>query len=199
MIALTATVHPSATIHPSASIGDGSRVWDLAQLREGVVVGDDCVIGRNVYIDKGVQVGSRCKIQNNVQVFAPGLIGDGVFIGPGAILTNDRLPRAVDPDGHLISASNWTSAGVKAQDGCSIGAGAIIIAGLSIGRWAVVAAGAVVTENVLAHALVAGVPARRIGWVGLTGQRLSAGEAGHWRDEAGTIYEETEDGMVALG
>lgn len=153
-------------------LGDGVSVWDLSQVREGAVVGEDTVIGRNVYVDKDVRIGRRCKIQNNALVYWPAVIADGVFIGPAAVLTNDRHPRAVNPRGDLKGLDDWSPAGVTVEVGAAIGAGAVILAGVAIGAWALVAAGAVVIRDVPAHALVAGNPAKRVGWVGKTGHRL---------------------------
>lgn len=165
-------VAPSAVIHPNVSLGRGVSVWDLSQIREGVRIGDDTVIGRNVYVDHDVRIGSGCKIQNNVLVYSPALIGDGVFLGPGAILTNDTHPRAVNPDGTSKGAAEWTPVGVTVENGAAIGAGAVILGGVRIGSWSLVGAGAVVTRDVAAHALVLGNPARQVGWVGKTGRRL---------------------------
>ena len=142
-------------------VGPGTAIWDVATVRVGAQVGASCIIGRSAFIDAGVIVGDRCKIQNNALVFAPAVLGDGVFVGPAAILTNDRHPRAVNPDGSLKLAHDWEPAGILVDDGASIGAGSIVIAGTRVGSWALVAAGAVVTADVPPHALMAGVPARQ--------------------------------------
>lgn len=168
----TDPVAATAVIEEDVVIGPGSRVWDLAQVRRGAVIGSDCVIGRNVFIDAGVVIGDRCKVQNNVLLYAPARLADGVFVGPGAIVTNDRVPRAVDEQGRLKDAGGWTAAGVVIERGASIGAGAVVVAGLTVGAWAIVGAGAVVTRDVPSHALVVGNPAKRIGWIGRTGARL---------------------------
>lgn len=186
----------SADVSPDAQIGEGSSVWHLAQVREGAVLGQGCVVGRGAYIGTGVQLGDHCKVQNYALVYEPARLGHGVFIGPAVVLTNDTFPRAVNPDGSLKSASDWEAVGVTVQDGASVGARAVCIAPVTIGAWSTVAAGAVVTKDVPAHALVAGVPARRIGWVGHAGQPLQAtGETGLWRCPAtGTTYR--EDGQT---
>jgi acetyltransferase-like isoleucine patch superfamily enzyme len=162
----------TATVEPGASVGDRTVIWDESHVRAGATIGCDCVIGRNVFVDAGVVVGDRCKIQNNALVYAPARLGHGVFVGPAAILTNDRFPRAVTPDGSLKSADDWDAIGVTVEDGASIGAGAIVVGGVRIAGWALVAAGAVVPTDVPAFALVAGVPARRIRWVGRAGVPL---------------------------
>lgn len=184
----------SADVSPDAQIGDGSSVWHLAQVREGAVLGQGCVIGRGAYVGTGVQLGDHCKVQNYALVYEPARLGHGVFIGPAVVLTNDTFPRAVNPDGSLKSADDWEAVGVTIGDGASIGARAVCIAPVTIGEWATVAAGAVVTKDVPAHALVAGVPARRIGWVGRSGQPLQAtGQPWHWRcPSTGSTY--LEDG-----
>lgn len=165
-------IHPSADVAADARIGARTRVWHGAQIREGAVIGDDCIIGRDVYVDAGVQVGDRVKIQNGALVYHGVTVESGAFIGPGAILTNDRFPRSITPDGELAGADDWTVDEIRLRYGCSIGAGAIIVAGTEIGRFATVGAGAVVTRSVPDHALVAGNPARALGWVCGCGRRL---------------------------
>ena len=120
----------------------------------------------------GGHIGDNCKIQNAAQIFAPAQLASGVFIGPGAILTNDRSPRALNEDGEPKTAGQWNPEPVIVREGASIGAGAMVVAGVTIGRWAMVAAGAVVTRDVLDHELVAGVPATNLGWVARNGDRL---------------------------
>ncbi|MDQ6840421.1 MAG: N-acetyltransferase, partial [Actinomycetota bacterium] len=110
-------------------------------------------------------VGARCKIQNAAQVFEGARLGDGVFIGPGAILTNDRHPRAVTPDGRVKGVGDWNCEGVTVDDGASVGAASVVLAGVRLGAWSLVAAAAVVTRSVDAYELVAGIPAERVGWV----------------------------------
>lgn len=166
-------VHPSADVADSAVLGAGTRVWHLAQVREDAVLGDGCVIGRGAYIGTGVHLGNHCKVQNHALVYEPAELGDGVFIGPAVVLTNDTYPRAITPTGELKSAHDWTPVGVTIEEGASIGARAVCVAPVRIGRWATVAAGAVVTKDVPAFALVAGVPARRIRWVGKAGVPLT--------------------------
>jgi UDP-2-acetamido-3-amino-2,3-dideoxy-glucuronate N-acetyltransferase len=182
----------SATVEEGASVGPGTIIWDLVHLRAGCHVGAQCIIGRNAFVDAGVSIGDRSKLQNNVLVYSPAVIEEGVFIGPGAILTNDRYPRAVNPEGDLKQAHDWKPLGVTVQAGASIGAGAVIVGGVCVGSWALVGAGAVVSQDVKAYALVAGVPARQIGWVGHLGKRLIQEGDDKWRCPlSGDSYLET--------
>ena len=171
-------VAPGADISPDATIGDGSSIWHLAQVREGARLGADCVVGRGAYIGSGVAMGAGCKIQNYALVYEPAELADGVFVGPAAVFTNDHFPRAVSPDLTPKSASDWDAVGVTCETGASIGARAVCVAPVTIGTWAMVAAGATVVHDVPPHALVAGVPARRLAWVGRSGQKLTPASDG---------------------
>lgn len=163
---------PTARVADTATLGAGCRIWDNVHIGERASLGDDCIVGRGAFVDHEVRVGSRCKIQNNALVYFPALIGCGVFIGPGAVLTNDLHPRAVNPDGSVKTSADWEARGVTVEDGASIGAHAVVLGGVKLGRWAAVAAGSVVTKSVSPFTLVAGVPARQIGWVGRSGRQL---------------------------
>ncbi|WP_337005897.1 MULTISPECIES: acyltransferase [unclassified Microbacterium] len=188
----------SADVSPDATIGSGSSVWHLAQVRESAVLGENCIIGRGAYIGTGVRMGDNCKVQNYALVYEPAVLGAGVFVGPAVVLTNDTYPRAVTPDGQLKSAHDWEPVGVVIGDGASIGARATCVAPVTIGAWATVAAGAVVVKDVPPFALVVGVPARRIGWVGKAGVPLTESEPGVWVcPTTGSRYLET-DGVLAL-
>ncbi|MCY1218160.1 UDP-3-O-(3-hydroxymyristoyl)glucosamine N-acyltransferase [compost metagenome] len=174
------TIANTADVADTASIGDGTRIWHLAQIREDARLGNNCNIGRGAYVGPAVQLGDNCKLQNYALVYEPARIADGVFIGPAAVLTNDLHPRAITPDGTLKGSEDWVAVGVTVGKGASVGARAVCIAPLSIGEWATVAAGAVVTRDVPAYAVVAGVPARQMGWVGEAGHPLKQDDGGSW-------------------
>lgn len=165
-------IEASADVSYKATIGPGASIWHLAQIREGARIGSGCNIGRGAYIGPDVELGRNCKIQNYALVYEPARLADGVFIGPAAVLTNDLFPRAVNADGTLKDGDDWDAVGVEIGEGASVGARAVCIAPLTIGAWAMIAAGAVVSKDVPAHALMVGVPAKQIGWVGKSGHRL---------------------------
>ncbi|WP_343318004.1 DapH/DapD/GlmU-related protein [Arthrobacter sp. TMP15] len=172
-------VATSADVSAEAVFGEGTKIWHLAQVREDAVLGKNCIVGRGAYVGSGVKIGDNTKIQNYALVYEPAVLGKGVFIGPAVVLTNDTYPRSISPDGSLKSTQDWTPVGVTIEDGASIGARAVCIAPITIGRWATVAAGAVVAKDVPAFALMVGVPARRVGWVGKAGFPLKE-EQGFW-------------------
>lgn len=182
----------TADVDDQAMIAAGTLVWHLAQVREDAVIGQECIIGRGAYIGPGVRIGNRCKIQNHALVYEPAILEDGVFVGPAVVFTNDYFPRAVTPEGELKTGDDWHAVGVVVREGASIGARSVCIAPVTIGRWAMVAAGSVVTRDVADFALVAGVPARRLRWVGRAGEPLEATEVlGVWRcPRTGGLYDE---------
>lgn len=170
---MSTRVSQSAIVDDSAQLGEDVTVWHFSQIRENVSIGSSTSIGKSVYIGPNVSVGARCKIQNNAQIYEPCVIDDGVFIGPGAVLTNDKNPRAVNPSGKLKSAQDWVPVGVKIGKGASIGANATCVAPIVIGQWALIGAGALVTRDVPQFALMIGVPAKQVGWVGELGEKLN--------------------------
>ncbi len=184
-----------ACVEPGVRLGNGTKVWAGAHVRSGATIGTECVVGDGVFIDSGVTVGDRCKIQNGAQLFAPASLGAGVFIGPGVVLTNDKYPRAVAPDGSVRHAGDWVASGVTVDEGASLGARATVLAGVRVGAWSMVGAGALVAKDVLPFALVTGVPAAQVGWVGRAGLSLVAAPAGLVCPATGTRYEE-RDGLL---
>jgi UDP-2-acetamido-3-amino-2,3-dideoxy-glucuronate N-acetyltransferase len=191
------TIKPGAQVHGSAELGDGTTVWELAQIREDARLGKGCIVGRGAYVGSGVQIGDHVKLQNFALVYEPARLGDGVFVGPAVVLTNDRNPRSVSPEGHPKRGGDWEAVGVDVGEGASLGARSVCVAPVRIGRWAMIAAGAVVTRDVPDFALVVGVPARQIGWVGRSGVRLveNPGSSGEWKcPRTGAHYRERVDG-----
>ncbi|MFH0835319.1 MAG: acyltransferase [Candidatus Micrarchaeota archaeon] len=160
-------IHPTADVSPQAKIGDGTKIWNQAQIRENCEIGKNCNIGKDVYIDFDVKIGDRVKIQNGVSVYHGVVIEDDVFLGPHCITTNDMFPRSW--------ISEFAVHKTLIKKGASIGAGAILVCGITVGEYAMVGAGAVVTKDVPAHALVVGNPGRIIGFVCKCGQRVSEG------------------------
>ena len=173
-------IHPTADVSPKANIGEGTRIWHQVQIREGADIGRNCIIGKNVYIDFDVKVGDNVKIQNNALLYHGLTVEDGVFIGPAACMTNDVYPRAITPDGQIKGNDDWEVGLIVLKYGCSIGAGAVVLPNVTVGRFALVAAGAVVTKSVPDHVLVVGVPARQVGYVCKCGRKMEQ-QGGEWR------------------
>lgn len=162
---MTWIADPTAVVEEGAVIGDGTRVWHHAHVRSGATVGRGCSLGKNVYVDTGVVLGDGVKVQNNVSIYQGVEIGDEVFLGPSCVFTNDLYPRA--------AGGSWSVVPTSVRHGASIGANATIVCGTTIGEWAMVAAGTVVTRDVAPHQLVLGNPARHHGWVCPSGHVVS--------------------------
>ena len=158
-------IHESTYIDDNTTIGINTRIWHFCHILTDTRIGKNCTIGQNVMIGPNVTIGDGCKIQNNVSIYKGITLEDGVFVGPSAVFTNVNTPRA-----HIDRMSELESTYVCR--GASIGAHATIVCGTKIGAFAFIAAGAVVTKDVFPHSLVAGVPARHVGWVGHAGERL---------------------------
>ena len=178
-------VHPSSYVDDNVTIGDGTKIWHFSHIQSGSVLGENCICGQNVNVSNDVTIGNRCKLQNNVSVYEGVTLEDDVFCGPSMVFTNDLRPRAFIKD-----TSKYGKTLLK--KGCSVGANATIVCGHDIGRYAMIAAGAVVTKSVKNYALMAGVPARQIGWVCECGTML---DEHHHCPECGKTYQETEHGL----
>jgi len=157
-------IHPTASVSPKAQLGQGSKVWINVQIRENAVIGDHCIVSKDVYIDHAVTIGDRCKIQNSVSVYHGVTIGNDVFVGPNACFTNDRVPRAFNVD--------WKITPTVVKDGASIGANSTLICGITVGEYAMVAAGSVVTRDVEPYTLVMGNPARPVARIDKAGNKV---------------------------
>ncbi len=169
-------IHQTAEVSEQAQIGQGTMIWHHCQIRENARVGSNCIIGKGVYVDRDVIIGDNVKIQNGASIYRGVTLEDGVFIGPGACLTNDKHPRAITPVGELKGDEDWQVDSITVKRGASVGAGAVILPGLVIGRFSMVGAGAVVTKDVPDHGLVQGNPARLVGFVCACGKALRAEE-----------------------
>ncbi len=163
-------IHESSYIDDDVVVGDNTKIWHFCHVQSGANIGSDCVLGQNVNISNNVRIGNGVKIQNNVSVYEGVEIEDDVFCGPSCVFTNDLTPRAPFPKGHL----NYKKTIV--HKGASLGANSTIVCGNDIGEWSMIAAGAVVTDNVPAHALMVGIPAKQVGWVCKCGKRLETSE-----------------------
>ena len=158
-------IHPSANVSDKACIGGGTKIWINVQIRENAVIGENCIISKDVYIDHAVTIGDRCKIQNSVSVYNGVEIGNDVFVGPNVTFTNDKVPRAFNTE--------WKITQTSIEDGASLGANSTIICGITVGEYAMVAAGSVVTRDVPPYTLVMGNPAREFSKIDKAGNRVS--------------------------
>ena len=161
---MAVNIHPSAIVDKGAQIGEGSRVWHFTHICSGARIGRYVSLGQNVFVGNEVKIGDRCKVQNGVSVYQGVTIGDDVFVGPNAVFTNDLVPRAFN--------AAWKITPTRVETGASIGANATIVCGVTVGAYAFIGAGAVVKQDVPDFALMAGVPARQIGWISRFGERL---------------------------
>ncbi len=188
-----AMVHESASVEDDVVIGDGTKIWSNVQVRRGARIGRECVFGRNSFVDLGVQVGDRVKVQNNASLYEGVTVEDGVFIGPHVIFTNDKVPRAITPEGGLKTTDDWELGATLVRHGAALGAGAVIVTGVTIGRWSMVGSGAVVTRDVPDHALVLGNPARVVGYVSAAGRRCATAQEAHELTEEETCENRTSE------
>ena len=165
-------IHPTALVEDGVKIGKGTKIWHFAQVRGGTVLGENCIIGNSVFIDSDSQIGNNCKIQNHAIVYHQAIIEDGVFIGPNVCFTNDKRPRAINPDGTIKSADDWEVSTIKIGQGAAIGGHSAITPGSNIGQWAMAGSGSVITKDVPDFALVYGNPAKIHGFVCKCGKKL---------------------------
>lgn len=176
---LNVRIHPTAEVSDQAEIGEGTSIWNHCQVRENALIGRGCILSKDVYVDAGVRIGNYVKIQNGISVYHGVTLEDGVFCGPHCVFTNDRNPRAINADGTPKKATDWVLSPTLVKTGAAIGAGAIIVCGVTVGRWALIGAGAVVTRDVPDFGLVYGNPARLRGFVSPQGHAMRVVDAHH--------------------
>lgn len=183
-------VHPTSDVSPQATIGESTKIWQHCQVREGAVIGRNCILSKGVYIDFGVHIGDNVKIQNGISVYHGVTLEDGVFCGPHCVFTNDKQPRAINPDGTLKRLEDWTLSKTLVRYGASIGAHATLVCGVTIGRWAMIGSGAVVTRDVPEYGLVYGNPARLHGFVCPCGEKLTTDDLSTSDEQRPTSHDE---------
>ena len=166
-------IHPTADISQNSHIGDDTFIWNWVQVREDSKMGKNCILSKGVYVDFGVKIGNNVKIQNNVSIYHGVTIEDGVFVGPHVCFTNDKIPRAVNPDMTLKSGDDWEVSPILIKEGASIGANSTILPGVTVGRFALVGAGSVVSKDIPDFMMVYGNPAELHGYVCKCGKKLN--------------------------
>ena len=168
-----AYIHPTADVSKSAKIGSGTRIWHNSQVRENAIIGSNCILAKNVYIDHDVKIGDNGKIQNNCSIYFYAEIEDGVFIGPHVCFANDKVPRAITKEGKLKTRDDWKASKTIIRKGASIGTGSVLLPNITIGQFAMIGAGSVVTKNVPEYTLAYGNPAEIKGYVCRCGAKIT--------------------------
>jgi UDP-2-acetamido-3-amino-2,3-dideoxy-glucuronate N-acetyltransferase len=183
-------IHASAYVDENVQIGEGTKIWHFSHICSGARIGKKCVFGQNDHIANNVIIGNNVKVQNNVSIYTGTTVEDDVFLGPSCVLTNVTNPRS-QVNRHSLYERTLL------RRGCSVGANATIVCGITVGRYAFIAAGAVVAKDVPDYALMMGVPARQVGWISRHGHRLPAGAGGIMTcPESGFRYREVSPGVV---
>lgn len=182
-------VHPTSVVDDDVEIGEGTKIWHFSHIQSGARIGKHCSLGQNVNVSNNVTIGDGCKLQNNVSLYEGLEAENDVFFGPSCVFTNDLTPRAKYPKGHAAYVHTLI------KEGATIGANATVVCGHTIGRWAMIGAGAVVTSNVPAHALMLGIPARRAGWACKCGELLKEGLT---CKKCERQYKETDEGLEEI-
>lgn len=182
-------VHPTSVVDDDVEIGEGTKIWHFSHIQSGARIGRRCSLGQNVNVSNNVTIGDGCKLQNNVSLYEGVEAENDVFFGPSCVFTNDLTPRAKYPKGHTAYVHTLI------KEGATIGANATVVCGHTIGRWAMIGAGAVVTSNVPAHALMLGIPARRVGWACECGKLLKDSLT---CKKCGRQYKETDEGLEEI-
>ena len=183
--------HPTSEVHPGCSVGEGTKIWHFSHVMAGASIGKNCVLGQNVFIARNVAVGNGVKLQNNVSLYEGVVLEDDVFCGPSCVLTNVRNPRS-----HVSRKEEYARTLVK--KGATIGANATVVCGNTIGRYAFIGAGSLVTHDVPDHALVFGTPARLKGWMCVCGEKLLFKKNGARCSRCGSKFAKNKKGLKKL-
>lgn len=190
-------IHSTADVSDQATVGEGTSIWHECQVRERAIIGRNCNLGKSVYVDFDVAIGDNCKIQNRASIYHGTTLADGIFVGPHVVFTNDKLPRAINPDGSPKSENDWIVGPIHVEQGASLGAGCVILPDVNIGEFALVGSGAVVTKDVPAYGIVLGNPARLVGYACACGTKLEPDDNGYSCPSCGCTYVET-NGMLRM-